>query len=240
MIYSEIRDEILLTLRVPTSMTGDTRALVETKMKSVVDFLVRRFKPTELLVTAPSFTVTSATTSVSIATDFSVDVETDLGWVHAVALDYDQSGDNTPKTLERIEYPAWINLNSAYAGNQRAEYTYTIDDGYNIILRRWPQTTQDWDMYLYYFGQVPAITDNGEPPLPVYHHTTIVAGVIQEFPHFFQGKREDVFNLYRAMYQEKTDALLRTRLPGPGGLRFRPAKSIKTNKRDSNVFPESV
>lgn len=240
MNYEEIRDEILLTLRVPTAMVGDTRTLVQTKMKRVVEYLVRLYKPAELLQTAGPFEVTNATTSVSIASDLNVNTDTALGWVHAVAIDYDQTSNGTPKTLERLDYAAWINLDSACAGNQRAEYSFTIDNSYNILLRRWPQSSQNWDMYFYYFNQVAAITDSGEPPLPVYHHPTIVAGVVVEFPHFFQGKRESILSYYNRMYELKQKALLRSRLNGPGGLKFRASKSIKTNKRDSNVFPESI
>lgn len=240
MTYSDIRDEILLTLRVPTDMVGDTRSLVDLKMKRVVDFLVRKYKPAELLKTAGPFAVTSATTSVSISTDLSVDTDTDLGWIHAVALDKDQSGDGTPKAQRKVDYAGWIQLDSECAGNQRPEDSYTVDDSYNIILRRWPQTSQNWDLYLYYFEQTAAISDSGEPPLPPYHHDAVVAGVVVEFPHFFQGNRESVLRYYNSMYEKKQSLLLRSRMNDPSALTFRGAKSIRTSKRNSNVFPESV
>lgn len=238
--YSELRQEILLTLRLPPSMVGDARSLVDLKMARVVETLCADYRPDKLLRSTSAFLVTSATTSIDLSSDLSVDLTSsgDYATPFTVTIDRDRSGSRKPEYMRYVDYKAWIHGVTTSFGNERERGTFTITPSQEIVLNRWPtSSSEQWDLYFWYFAKPAAVADAGVPEIPSYYHNAIISGVVREFPQYFIGDREMLFAKFEKDYERARSKLLRSRLSSKGSLRFR-AQLVPTGRMGSSLWPE--
>lgn len=208
--YATLREHILLALDIdPATTNDDTVDLVNHRMKQVVDRLVTALNPTELLVEKMK-NVTSATTSIPLNT--SGFLCTDLAEVFAITVDDKTTATRNDVVWTPTSREQWIMSRSLGYGDERLKGTWTQDGFDNFYLSEWPQGSSTWDVYLHYYKQTAAVTDLGEPELPVrYHQDLVVGGTVLGFPQRFQGDRQATLLMFQKEYQDALDSLLKGR-----------------------------
>lgn len=204
-------------------MTGDTRSLVDLKMARVVEMLCSEYRPDSLLRSSAAFTVDSSTTGVDISADLSIDLTSagDYAFPFAVTIDTDAAGSGEPKSYRYVPYKAWIEGITPVRGDERGEYSFSIDQDNIIVLRRWPSGTTEWHLRFWYYAKPAAVADATVPELPSWFHGTIVSGVLVQFPHMFQGDRQSLLIQLQGDYETGRKKILRSRMWGADALNFR-------------------
>lgn len=231
--YKNLRDEIMLTLDIPTDMSGRMRDLIDLKMMRVLERILDKYKPNEMITKTSAVTVTKTTTEISIATDFGV---SSYARILGVAVDKDTTDTLEEEWWEPIEYVSWVKLNNALGGNIRKNRTFTVDPSENVILRRWPSTTaNDWDVFLWYYRVPDAITDSGEPPLPKLLHGIISVQTLLSFPQYFQGEKKSLFLELKDESRDYEQRLLKSRL---FDLTLRPSALLAKPSTSTSLWPE--
>lgn len=202
--YSELRQDILITLDQDPNAPGDIYDLVNIKMKSVLYEIISRVWPQELLTLSSNVTVTSADTELSIASDFLI---TDMLKPFALVVNDDPTNtDSSALTWKYINPELWVRAFNRLVGNVHNQKSYTIL-GDKVVLNPWPQDTATYEAGLWYYKDIAAITDNGIPEFPKQHHSVLINGVCKQFPQLFSGDRLGLFATLMQQYDDGIKAL---------------------------------
>jgi hypothetical protein len=235
--YSELKEEILLSLDLPSAMVGDVSDLVSLKMYRVVESLCAELSPLQLIKRTGSVTIDSSTTSIPLgATGF--DILDEYAKVIVFQIDKNTTDDHPPETYEYLPYQSWLMQNTARAGNLRTAITFTINPDFEVEIRDYPSGDDEWSCWLYYLARPTAITSNGIPEIPILHHGIIVTGTVLEFPQYFQGDRQALLAMQMAKYEQQRRQLLRDRDISQSQLLMRLSPSIASTTRDG-IWPLS-
>lgn len=206
MNYGQIKDTILLTLDLPTGMVGDISDLIDLKIQEIANEIIGDYKPKELLIKAGPVAVTNGDDEIPIGIGgFAV---TDMVVPYGITIgNYTDYADNRDeKFIPYLSYEAWMQMNSYKLGNERPFNCFTIDLSDNIILQSYPEGSESWDIYFWYYKTIAAYGSSVEPELPEYYHAILTTGVVLEFPQFF--KTPERLALYRRL-ETRYDGLVK-------------------------------
>lgn len=202
MNYGDIKNTILLTLDLPLGMTGDVSDLIDYKIQEITNEIVGDLKPKEILVKAGPVVVTNSDDEIPLNVGgFGV---TDLVLPYGVTLgtyaDYADTRDEL--FVPFMSYEAWVQLNSFKLGSDRPRNCFTIDLDDNIIIASYPEGSESWDVYLWYYKTIATYDAATDPEIPIYYRSVISTGVILEFPQYFKSpERLALYSQIRNRYE---------------------------------------
>lgn len=230
--YAEIRKFVCLALDVdPATQNDFTVDLIDFHIQRVVQDIIVRVRPKEVLMESTVVTVNDATTVVP----FSSFATTDFAAIHGITVDTEiaDTGIRSDIFWSPVEWVNWV-------GHRRSEQCglWTYDPDKNFYLSDWPDTGKTWEVRLHYYRLPEAISDAGIPEIPVEHHlSTIVPGVIMAFPHRFIGSRQELLAYYTAMFTGGMNSLMSRRNVRTHQRFFRP-KGTSQPDSNVNIFPD--
>lgn len=186
MNYGDIKNSILLELDLPTGMTGDVSDLIDTKIKLLANEIIGELRPKEVLAKAGPIVITAGDDDIPLGvggfnvTDLVIPYGVSVGTYTGYATTRDD------KFIPFLSYEAWVELNSYKLGNARPRNCFTIDLDNNIIMGEFPEGSDSWDVYLWYYKEIAPYASGTTPEIPVYYHSVLVLGVVLEFPQYFK------------------------------------------------------
>lgn len=202
--WQELREEVLthLDVRINASTDDDIRNAVDIKMRHVRDRLFNLRIPDALLVPSSTVTLDENTEHIKIvgaaATNQPSFTLTDFRKGYALMIT--EGADAEPREWSFVRYGTWIREQSAIAGDQRYNRSYTIDYQNFIYLKTWPSTGETWTAQLYYMKEPAAITDLGEPEIGKQHEELLVLETVLGFPNRFIS--EERLALYASIKED--------------------------------------
>lgn len=202
MNYGDIKNTILLTLDLPLGMTGDVSDLIDYKIQEITNEIVGDLKPKEILAKAGPVAVTNSDDEIPLNVGgFGVtDLVTPYGVTMGTYTDYADTRDEM--FMPFISYEAWVQLNSFKLGGDRPRNCFTIDLDDNIIIGSYPEGSESWDIYLWYYKEIATYDSGTTPEIPIYYRSVITTGVILEFPQYFKTpERLALYSQIRNRYE---------------------------------------
>lgn len=129
-----------------------------------------------------------------------------------------------------VDWRAWIEMNTANAGNMRPRYCWTISPLRRVYLSSFPSSADTWDVEYHYYRYPGDIVDSESPYIRPSHDDLWVFGVVVKFPQLFQAMGEvGVATLasYKQAHEDALRAFLRSTEVGTRRKRIFPSNSYK-------------
>ena len=197
--WADLTIQVFYKLDLPSTTTGDVQAAVQQALHDTLVNISNDIPLKELFVTTSSVNLTNPAETLALSTDFSV---TDHQQLFGVGVNPDTTvAANEWEWWEEVSWNSWLRQVNT-KGDKRLGKMWALNpDNDTIYFTSVPSSGNTWGVKVHYYKNVAAFGSANTPEFPTQHDQILVNGAATQFPQYFGGDRQVLFEKFSGEYQ---------------------------------------